>query len=188
MSNITSLSGYSKRFKKYRGGSYTKDTNQYSPKAGIKLDPITPGQLKITSPSDIYSSPMSNTKIPRSTLTKVIEANSSDYESAIRQHLGIKTISRESNPEEYSPLTKIYTNSPKYQPYVKVLDNTLENVESKESEIQSVIRSLDNKNIQSKIRPIHNSDIPNFALNEKKLMNLRGSIEDMRVLLKKIKK
>ena len=187
MSNMSPHSGYSKKFKKYQGNNaYPKETNQLSPKIKIKLEPLTPLRFKSNNSDNVLFDSINKIVISNSPLTKVIEDKSQEYESAIMKHLKIRTFSREKEQEDLCPLTNIKTNSPSRFQFSH--DNSLKSVDTQPKKSPFSVRMLDGLNQSMKIREKNLSQIPNFDLNENKLIKLRSSIEDMRALLKKLKK
>src|SRR5574343_372425 len=95
-------------YRKPRKDSFSYSSNhQQSPKGKIKLSPLDPTTFKTRETGLAINFPLAH-----SSFTKTIESRSSEYETAIQQHLHLRLKSRESIEEEQSPLIKISTQSP----------------------------------------------------------------------------
>lgn len=191
MSNQSPKSSYSNKYKHLKLINQSKDMHPNSPKARIILQPLTPKSFKNSKPYSIFAGSPQKKNFNISPLTKVIDDKSIDYESAIKQYIRANvTSSRQSDREEFSPMTKIIKNAPYNVVCVtnKSPTNSMKSVEIQEKRVQNELMDLDTTVRKIKQRGKNNSEIPGFDLNELKLGKLKSSIEDMRVLLKKMKK
>lgn len=119
--SITVLNGYSRRYNsQIKTPSHSKDSvfltpkvnkTQETPKAKIKLTPLSPISTQATKFNKIINS-NSRISAPRYCLSNEIELNSKEYESEISKHLGVNPQSRESYEEDQSPLIKIISQAP----------------------------------------------------------------------------
>ena len=126
----------------------------------------------------------------KNNLIKAIEEKSKDYENAIKDHLGIKNLSRDSSKSDFSPIPKprITTRPNKI---FKSMDSTnqedLAAIEIQENKIATSIRSLDKKKIMPKLKNLQ-SISKNTDMEDKEIKLIQDSLNKINLLLSKLLK
>jgi hypothetical protein len=166
-----------KFYRKDRTDSYSTNPSQLSPKAKVKLTPLNPQSFKLRDLNFVSNFPA------RSSLTKIIEDNSKEYESAIKQHLQIPLKSRESIEEDQSPLVKISTQSPKCFK-LKVTSKSVTEEDLKVDGVKTELSYVTVDKISE--RKLNKIDLGS-KVSQKFNNRIRGSIEEMRLFLAKIR-
>lgn len=149
---------------------------------------LSPLKRKIKKQSDPQISQVvskQKTLFKRNTIIKAIEEKSDDYENAIKEHLGISNISKDSSISNISPSKAIISHRAKQ---IKSMDTSqfedLAAIELQESKITSSIKRLDRKKKVSKPKVITNAKTTEKEDKEIKL--IQDSLNKINLLLNKI--
>jgi hypothetical protein len=117
-------------------------------------------------------------------LIKLIEEKANDYESAIKDHLGIKNLSRDSSR---SVLNKYKSLSRSKKP-VKSMDlnqsKDLAAIEEQEHKLTNSIKNLDRRKKTSKSKIVNN--IKQTDKEDREIKSIQDSLKKINLLLKKI--
>ena len=182
MKDISESFSYSSKYKqKYQTPSLPKKNHNYQARNKIKLDPLQLDYLTSskTMPVGTKASTQFSTEKPS---LYPLDINSKVYETAIRKHLGIPLISRESEESEETPLIKIITQTPcRFRS--KFSDFSISAPDSPKPLIKTEVR-LSQKDHKKRVNFSVGSEL---ELKSQFSPEIQGSLEELRLLLKKVK-
>lgn len=173
---------YSSKYKQNKQiSSLSKEPNNLKAKIKIKLDPLQPNYF--TKQKEPQTVTQDKTKYHSVTPSlRSIENKSKAYESAIRKHLGINLLSRESIESEYSPLIKILNQTPS-KFHSKFSDFPLSDPDPP----SPVMKTEAEKILSKRQKRVNFSIGSGFELNPSFSPSAQGSLEELRLFLNKVK-
>lgn len=182
MNIINESFSYSSKYKqKHHIPSVPKKSLNFQAKHKIKLDPLQLNYFPKNKTMQTGSQPKTQFSSATPSFNS-LEMNSKVYETAIRKHLGIPSLSRESQESEQTPLIKIITQTPcRFRS--KFSDISISVPDSPKPLIKTDER-LSQKERKKRVNFSIGSEL---ELKSKFSPEIQGSLEELRLLLTKAK-
>ncbi|OMJ85061.1 hypothetical protein SteCoe_13716 [Stentor coeruleus] len=188
MKIATKPNGYTKRYKRSSGPLGT-----LKPLQPRILDPIsspTRTKLPLLSQDSKMSQSISPAKgiFKKNTIINVIDEKSNDYEMAIKAHLGIKSLSRDSSFREISQKPKASLLQKPHKNIKSVdygLEHDLAAIEAQESKLSNSIKNLE-KSKKKSLKPKVPNNLKTIDKEDKEIKLIQDSLNKINSLLNKL--
>ena len=189
MLKLPLVSGYSGRHKKaLLSVDAVKSVTANSNKTNLSPSKRKLSRLKNDNRKSM-SGDQTNKLFKKNTLIKAIEDKSEDYENAIKDHLGIRSISKDSSRSNLLPSSKPRVTSRVKQP-TKTVENSLTDslaaIEEQEDKITSSLRKLEKKKRISKTKLPTLIPVKSTDREDKEIKLIQDSLNKINLLLNKI--
>lgn len=182
MNNNGEYLNYSSKYKQKRHVSpLVKEANNLKAKVKIKLDPLQPNYFSKQKTSRIVNQGKNNYYSVTPSL-HLIENKSKIYESAIRKHLRINLVSRESIESDNTPLIKIINQTPS-KFHSKFSDFSLSDLDPPSPLMKTEVEKINKK----RPKKVNFSIGSKFDLNTSFSPSAQGSLEELRLFLNRVK-
>lgn len=180
INRTTFVKGYSRK----TNGSASVHAKSQSTEAPRSKKPIEIPKLPDVQVNNFKAKSTSTPKSKFSSISIIrpIEEKSKDYEKAIKEHLGIKSLSRDSSFSSDSPIikTKNWKRNQRVQKSFDVAE--LASIEKEESRIAEAIKGIGKKGVKA----VKKVEKVNDRNNDKEMQEVQESLNKINLLLNRI--